>query len=304
MKTGNQYTEAYIRETLEPNEWRSRKSAHEQRVSYLIDDYLERRQHHEKDPILDFLFEYYSFRPSHLKRWSPGFGILLRGASFEELRVDELTIDRNRAFLQPDQFPESRKRSLRWICHLLENIQHRPPSFGCFGMHEWAMVYKAENVRHDQIPLRLSRDEITDFVESRPLVCTHFDAFRFFTDQARPMNKFQLSRDQFSETEQAGCLHTNMDLYKWAFKMYPWISSKLIRTAFELALEARVIDMKASPYDLSDYDLEPIKIETEEGRQVYLNNQKAIYDKARPVRKQLLKAYRTLMNSVYYEGGT
>lgn len=161
-------------------------------------------------------------------------------------------------------------------------------------MHEWAMVYKADRIRHDQLPLRMPEDELTEFVESRPLICTHFDAYRFFTEEARPLNKHQLNRDKFQEMEQPGCLHTNMDLYKWAFKMYPWIGSDLIRTAFELALEARFVDMKASPYDLRERGLEPIKIETEEGRMEYMRLQKKIFEKSQPIRKKLIREYRRL----------
>jgi hypothetical protein len=165
-------------------------------------------------------------------------------------------------------------------------------------MHEWAMVYKADRVRHDYLSLRMEKEELAKFVESRPLVCTHFDAFRFFTDEAKPQNKFELNRDKFAEMEQPGCLHTNMDLYKWAFKMYPWIASNTIRQAFELAVETRVMDMKASPYDLRDRGLEPIKIETDEGRRKYMQKQMAIYEKSQPIRRQLIEEYHYLLDIV------
>lgn len=174
----------------------------------------------------------------------------------------------------------------------------RKPMFGCFGMHEWAMVYRAENVRHQQIPLRLSDDEIAEFVESRPLVCTHFDAFRFFTDKAQPMNKNQLSRETFQDTEQPGCVHTNMDLYKWAFKLHPWVSSELIREAFFNALETRKVDMQASPYDATEFGLDPIKIETETGRKKYVERQMEIYQNSQPIRYRLINAYQEVIQTV------
>ncbi len=77
--------------------------------------------------------------------------------------------------------------------------------------------------------------------------------------------------------------------------MYPWISSKTIREAFELAVETRVMDMKASPYDLRDFGLEPIKIETDEGRRKYMKKQKAIFEKSQPIRKQLIREYKRLL---------
>ncbi|HYW34826.1 MAG TPA: 3-methyladenine DNA glycosylase [Balneolaceae bacterium] len=285
-----------VNQQLPREMWQDRQKAHRQAIAEIVDPYLEKKQHQHKDPVLDFLFEYYAFRPSHLKKWSPGPGILLEGANrLNAPDVSEFTLADQGAFLDVKHFPENRKSSAEWILSVLENSLQKKPSFGCFGMHEWAMVYKADSVRHSQFPLRLSPKELAEFVESRPLVCTHFDAFRFFTEPARPMNKFDLSREKFNETEQAGCLHTNMDLYKWAFKMFPWIGSDVIRRAFLLAVDTRLIDMKASPYDLRKRGLEPIKIETEAGRMKYVEKQKEIYRRSVPVRKQLISEYRNLI---------
>ncbi len=278
-----------LTKVLSEEEWIARKKAHEHRVDELIGDYLKARSAHKKQPVMDFLFEYYAFRPSALRRWSPGIGIGLEVSEPSELpELSELVIEDSIAFLDPTLFPEKRIKSTRWILEMLQNTRDKKPMFGCFGMHEWAMVYKAEKPRHDQVPLRMEPEELAEFVESRPLVCTHFDAYRFFTPEAVPMNKFELSRQDFANTEQPGCIHSNMDLYKWAHKLYPWIGSDLILEAFELACEARTIDMMASPYDLQEHGLEPIKIETEEGRLEYLQHQEAIFEKGKPVREELI----------------
>lgn len=289
--------------TLRRAEWTETKRHHEEKLSAILDPYLEKRSRQIKDPVTDFLFEYYHFRPAQLMRWSPGAGIRLEFEDESELpEISELTFGEDSAWLNPDLFPEKRLSSLRWILKVLVNSQSSKPFFGCFGMHEWAMVYKADEVRHDQLPLRLSPAKIAEFVESRPLLCTHFDAFRFFTEEARPLNKHHLSRETFHETEQPGCIHTNMDLYKWSFKLYPWISSELIREAFLLALEARRFDMQASPYDLREYGLDPIKIETEAGRKEYLVQQKRIYEKSIPVRDRLIGAFENLTQLVTASG--
>jgi hypothetical protein len=277
-----------VESLLEPEEWNRLQHKHEAALSPVLDPYLENRSRQVKDPVLDFLFEYYHFRPSHLRRWSPGIRRALSGNGSDWPEISELTLKKNLAFLDPRRFPDNRKESAAWILKLLEKSSTRKPSFGCFGMHEWAMVYRAGEVRHNQLPLRMGAEELAGFVESRPLVCTHFDAYRFFTHQARPLNKFELCRDTFIENEQPGCIHTNMDLYKWGFKMYPWISSDIIRKAFLLAVEARRIDMQASPYDLREKGLDPICIETEKGREEYLNKQRTIYNKSIPVRQQLM----------------
>jgi len=288
----------YITQQLEPADWRQQRQSHRQKISDLIDDYLQRRSHQHKDPVMDFLFEYYSFRPSYLKSWSPGLGTLLLDGSSADWRFEEMESVDGDCYLDINHFDEDRVSSLHWILDVLRQSAERKPSFGCFGMHEWAMVYRADRVRHDYLSLRMDKDELAEFVESRPLVCTHFDAFRFFTDEAKPQNKHDLSRDNFADMEQPGCLHTNMDLYKWAFKMYPWIPSNTIREAFELAVETRFMDMKASPYDLRERGLEPIKIETDEGRREYMKKQKALYEKSQPIRRQLIEEYEFLLEAL------
>lgn len=288
-----------LKEILSVEEWEAKKYNHEQRVDELIGDYLKARSAHKKQPVMDFLFEYYAFRPSALRRWSPGIGVGLEFGNSEELpELSELRLEDGIAFIDPNLFPEKRIKSTRWILEMLQNTQSKKPMFGCFGMHEWAMVYKAEKPRHDEVPLRMEPKELAAFVESRPLVCTHFDAYRFFTPEAVPMNKFELSRQTFAETEQPGCIHSNMDLYKWAHKLYPWIGSNLILKAFELALEARTIDMMASPYDLVEHGLEPIKIETEMGRLEYAKAQDAIYEKGISVREKLIGEIDSLLDYI------
>lgn len=285
---------------LAPREWSLRMQKHKEKLSPILDPYLKRRSEQKKDPVLDFLFEYYKFRPSHLRRWSPGASTRLQldDPSRKLPEISELSASGDTAYLDMTLFPEKHRKATRWIYDLLVKTNDSKPSFGCMGMHEWAMVYRAGDVRHNQIPLRLPDDDIARIVESRPLLCTHFDAFRFFTDQAKPLNRNELSRDTFQDNEQPGCIHTNMDIYKWAYKRYPWISSDLIAEAFLLAVDARTIDMKASPYDLSSRGLEPIKIETEAGRKKYLEHQSEIWEKGKQVRQKLIEEYEKLLDLV------
>ncbi len=79
-------------------------------------------------------------------------------------------------------------------------------------------------VRHDQVPLRLGAAATDAVVESMPLRCSHFDAFRFFTEPAIDRNAERLTRDRQIDPEQPGCLHAAMDCYKWAFKLGPLVS--------------------------------------------------------------------------------
>lgn len=276
---------------LEATNWLTLLRKHEKDLNPILLPYFQKRSAGEKNPVIDFLFEYYRFRHSHLMNWSPGIGIRLEKRDQYKPEIPELKSTDSAYFIDPTTIPQNRIKSFQWISELLVSSSEKPPAFGCFGMHEWAMVYNAKNVRHSYLSFRMPMEQIAEFVESRPLVCTHFDAFRFFTGDAKPLNKFTPDRENFSEFEQSGCIHTNMDLYKWAFKGYPWISSELIRKAFLLALEARTIDMKASPYDLQDYGYQPIKVETENGRHEYLEKQKMIHAKSLSIRDELILAY-------------
>jgi hypothetical protein len=42
-----------------------------------------------------------------------------------------------------------------------------------------------------------------------------------------------------------------MDLFKYAYQLYPFVSSDLLRDCLEIAVTARKVDMRASPYDVS-----------------------------------------------------
>ncbi|MEH1128653.1 3-methyladenine DNA glycosylase [Micromonospora sp. CPCC 206061] len=268
---------------LDATQWRARRAAHERRVDAWLAPHLARRQAGVKHPVEDFLFTYYSFRPAQLRRWHPGAGVVLRDGlpDRDYVAVDGgVTLDTAAAA----------KRSLEWIHTLLSRTASRPPQFGCFGMHEWAMVYRTDSVRHDQVSLRLSPAQTDRVVEENRVRCSHFDAFRFFTPAARPINLLQPTRESQHDNEQPGCLHANMDLYKWAYKLSPLVPSELVADAFALARDIRALDMRASPYDLADLGYAPVRVETPEGRAEYAAAQRAFAVRAAPIRERLIEA--------------
>ncbi|GAA4163285.1 hypothetical protein GCM10022251_45730 [Phytohabitans flavus] len=245
--------------------------------------HLARRQAGEKHPVEDFLFTYYSYRPAQLRRWHPGAGVVLAGGEPDRDYVETA----GGVMLDPST---EKRKSTEWIRGLLESTAARPAHFGCFGMHEWAMVYRAEGVRHEQVPLRLSAAETARVVDENRVRCSHFDAFRFFTPAARPLNLLQPTREAQHDNEQPGCLHANMDLYKWAYKLSPLVASELVADAFALARDIRTLDMRASPYDLADLGYEPVRVETPEGRKQYAAAQRAFAERAAPLRAGLIAA--------------
>jgi hypothetical protein len=277
-------------------EWSALAEAHELRVQPLTAPYRLRQQRGEKHPVHDFLFSYYAFRAAHLERWSPGAGIILEGRAAEKfLRYRSFTPSKNGVWLDPAHFPAAREEGLRWTIRLLEATERRLPQFRCYGLHEWAMVYRETQVRHSEVPLRMSPQELGAFVESQSLCCSHFDAFRFFTPAARPLNRWTLTRETQPEAEQPGCLHATMDLYKWSMKLAPWLPAELAADCFVLAQAVREADMRASPYDLREFGYAPIMIETASGRATYEAAQRDFTEQARPLRARLLEGLRALL---------
>jgi hypothetical protein len=281
---------------LSLSEWRFHQARHRELLAALARARVERQHAHCQHPVDDFLFEYYSFRPAELLRWSSGVGVVLEGATHADVDWKECYRGCNGGLvLSADSFPEHRLGFLRWTVNYLENITTRQPSFGCFGLHEWAMVYRTPEIRHSSSPLRLSQSEIAAVVDSEGLRCTHFDAFRFFSPAAGPLNRVELSRQTTDRHDQKGCIHVTMDVYRYAYKLAPWGTAELIADAFLLAREARQIDMRASPYDLGAFGLEPIRIETRAGKDEYVAAQRELMEKAEPLRVRLIDEYRTLL---------
>lgn len=282
---------------LAPADWLARRAAHAARTQPWVAPRMDRAGRGEKHPVYDFLFTYYGFRPGRLARWEPGYGVTLAGAEAEEyLNLSGYIATEQGVMLDPAELTPKRREYIAWLRRLLVNTRDRPPFFGCFGLHEWAMVYRAEEVRH-ALPLRMPPAALANFVESQVVRCSHFDAFRFFTPAARPLNRLQPTREDAPELEQPGCLHANMDLYKWAYKLHPFCPAELIADAFELAIAAREMDMRASPYDCTSLGFAPIPIETPEGRAQYEAEQRAISTRARPVREALIAVCDRLLAS-------
>ena len=291
-------------ETHSREEWRARAAAHAARLAPYVEPHLARRRDGVRHPVHDFLFSYYSQRPAQLMRWHPGFGVGLADApEYEGLTGYEALPGVSRLAALAPQPPAvavsaayvAEQRPLIESTHrLLVATASRPVHTGCFGLHEWAMVYRTEETRHPQ-SLRLGAAGTDTVVESHRIACSHFDAFRFFTPDARPRNTLQPGRDDRAEFEQPGCLHAGMDLYKHAFRLTPMICSDLVADCFELAWDIRILDMRAAPYDLSGTLLDPtgepwtpVRIETAEGKREYAAAQRRFAERAAPLRAALI----------------
>lgn len=309
---------------LEEADWRDRAAAHEQAADELTAGRRARARVGESHPVEDFLFVYYRLRPRELRRWHPGVGVGLLGADDRAgwrhhrtvvtahgpaVTVDAATLRRDRAGM------------VDLLHRLLPATDAAPGQFGCFGLHEWAMVYRPEHPpagplgamlsatgptgptvaadarRHREWPLRLGQAGTDAVVESATLRCTHYDAFRFFTPAAAPRNSGRPDVESRVANEQPACLHAGMDVYKWAYKLGPAVPGDLLLDAFRLARDIRVVDMRASPYDLSELGYPPIPIETPAGKAQYVAEQRVFADRGRVLRQRLVTVLQQLRTS-------
>lgn len=277
--------------SLSADDWRTRGERHRERADALTAEHRSRAARGEKHPVWDFLFTYYNYRPALLRRWHPGAGIELEDAS-ERLSWRWYSPGASEGSAVPDAalFAAEKSALAALIEQILGRTASRPGQFGCFGLHEWAMVYRDDAHRHPA-PLRLGQDATDAVVESNELRCTHFDAFRFFTPNAVPRNRLPLTRQSQPEREQPGCLHAGMDVYKWAVKLGPLVPGDLLLDSFELARDIRELDMQAAPYDLSDWGVIPVAIETAEGKAEYVRRQRGFAERGTMLRQRILTSW-------------
>jgi len=283
--------ETVVEQVLTQAAWEA--AAHAARVDRYLAPHLERREARVKHPVFDFLFTYYSYRPAQLRRWHPGYGVALADApEYTALKgyspsgaVTADHVDAQRPLIE----------SLRG---LLTATAGRAGHFGCFGLHEWAMVYRLaeDETRHAEWPLRLGPAGTDAVVEEHRIACSHFDAYRFFTAPARPLNTLSPGRDDRPSYEQPACLHAGMDLYKHAFRLSPMVSSDLVADCFELAWDIRVMDMRAAPYDLADLGFAPVRIETIDGKAEYVAAQRSFAERGAPLRQRLIEECERLLS--------
>ncbi len=295
-----------LEQTLSASDWRGRAATHRARAERHTAATRKRRDCGVPHPVEDFLFQYYPYAFTLLEQWQPGYGVGLEWmptegspASLPVFPGRYYSLSAGILFADPRRLSEKEQGRLRWILELLSATRDRAPNFACHGLHEWAMVYRGTTVRHEgTTPLRLPQTEIDALVESRPICCSHHDAFRFFAPDSRPLNRLQPTLEGRMSLEQPGCVHANMDLYKWAAKSMPWIGTELLLDCFELAMELRDLDMRASPYDLTAWGREPIRIETADGRRVYEAEQRRLALAATPLRERLISKLTEVMNGL------
>ncbi len=301
------YRGAVTLRALPRPEWEALAAAHGARVDAATAAHRGRRADGRTHPVEDFLFRYYNNSPARLRRWHPGAGVVLEDAAhLPRATWTHYRVAGDAVVLDDEGFLATRSQTIDFVRNLLSATVSRPAQLGCFGLHEWAMVHgtAAGDVRHAGWPLRLGSAGTDAVVERHGIRCSHFDAYRFFTESARPRNAVRPTRGSQVAMEQPGCLHAGMDVYKWAFKLTPLVPSELVADAFDLAREIRVLDMQASPYDLRELGYEPIAIETAEGKAAYRARQHAFAERSNGLRHRLLLVLDAAVNQPSVSTGT
>lgn len=90
-----------------------------------------------------------------------------------------------------------------------------------------------------------------------------------------------------------------MDLLKIGLRLQPFCDSELLIRILQIALDARRLDVAASPYDARDYGVGVVPVETEEGRALYRKMQRELMDRAEPIRRELLDAYNAFLQLAF-----
>jgi len=182
-------------------------------------------------------------------------------------------------------FDPARRASLAWMLNLAALTAERPPAFGCFGLHEWRWSTGKRPTRSATTtwPLRFPPDELARIVEAHPCVArTSMPSGSSRRRRARSTACNRSAPPRRSSSSR-GCLHANMDLYKWASNSRRSRRPNSSPTA-RPARDIREVDMRASPYDLSKLGFAPIRIETPEGRAEYETLQRDFAAQSQPLR--------------------
>ena len=124
-------------------------------------------------------------------------------------------------------FRQARGSQLAFTARLLGATAAAPGQFGCFGLHEWAMVFRQDDGR---VVTRTGRSGWARPAPTRSCGSTRSGApttTRSGSSPRRPgrSTPLQPDRDSQVQMEQPGCLHASMDVYKWAYKLIPMVPS-------------------------------------------------------------------------------
>lgn len=291
-----------------------------------------------QNPIYNFIADYYGFKGSkgvkRLLRWSPGPNTTMLNGVQESDLAETLPL-RGMVTYEASSSSATNGGTATYDPKALQNVAAIPfircqqvlrqtlsaePILFCYGLHEWAMQYStgtdsSDNdddddddtpddgvVHHYQphLPRRVSPSVIRKTVERQGVHCTHTQAMQYFTPDALKLNVYpKFQRTNQLQWEQPACVHAQMDLLQYACRLQPFCDADLFREILSIVLEARKLDVAASPYDASSYGLAPVPVETAEGRSLYRKRQAELMEQAQPLRQLLLDQYDCFIEAAF-----
>ncbi len=175
--------------------WRALEARHQHRVAEATAAYRARRRDHRAHPVEDFLFTYYNFTPAKLGRWHPGARVVLaEAARMPRASWRHYRCAGDGVMLDVAGFLAARRSTVDFVRTLLTRTLSRPAHLGCFGMHEWAMVYRLGQgeIRHPAWPLRLGdegTDAVVEAIRSAAATSTRSASSRRRRDRATPSGR-------------------------------------------------------------------------------------------------------------------
>ena len=92
-----------------------------------------------------------------------------------------------------------------------------------------------------------------------------------------------------------------MDLLKIGLRLQPFCDADLMRRVLQISMDARRLDVAASPYDSTAYGVGIVPIETKEGRAQYRAEQRLLMERAKPIREELLEAFNVFLKLAFDE---
>ena len=138
---------------MRPSAWRARVLRHRERVEQWTGPRRERRARGDSHPVYDFLFQYYSYSAGQLEVWHPApHEALIDTPEAREhfappvYQAADGVIRRDTRALSAGS-----RAKLTSVIDVMTATRDRPANFSCYGMHEWAMVYRGHDVRHVRI---------------------------------------------------------------------------------------------------------------------------------------------------------
>ena len=180
---------------------------------------------------------------------------------------------------------------------LLVATAARPAHFGCFGMHEWAMVYRVaeDEPRHPAYPLRLGQDG-TDGWSSRIGSPARISTLIGSSPSPPGRRNIPAARPR----RPAGVRATGVSARRHGplqarLPARAVIPSELSRTASRSPATSASSTCGRRPMTSVDLGFEPVRVETAEGKRVYAAAQAGFAERGAPLRQRLIVACERLL---------